>query len=80
LRELGELAGGMQHPAATMAVRRFTKWLKTDATLGRKVERLRAKLLERFYPASTLSRRSAIATSTQQAITYSKKRRARIVE
>jgi hypothetical protein len=24
LRELGELAGGMQYPAVTMAVRRFT--------------------------------------------------------
>lgn len=45
LRELGELAGGMQYPAVTMAVRRFTERLKTDATLARKIKRLRAALL-----------------------------------
>jgi hypothetical protein len=45
LRELGELAGGMQYPAVTMAVRRFTKRMETDATLARKVKRLQAMLL-----------------------------------
>jgi hypothetical protein len=45
LRELGELAGGMQYPAATMAVRRFAKRLESDAALAKKVKRLRAMLL-----------------------------------
>jgi hypothetical protein len=35
----------MQYPAVTMAVRRFAKRLKTDATLARKIKRLRAMLL-----------------------------------
>jgi putative transposase len=30
LRELGQLAGGMQYPAVTMAIRRFTKRLESD--------------------------------------------------
>ena len=45
LRELGELAGGMQYPTVTMAVRRFAKRLETDATLASKVKRLQAMLL-----------------------------------
>jgi putative transposase len=45
LRELGELAGGMQYPAVTMAVRRFALRLKTDAAIARKIKRLRSVLL-----------------------------------
>jgi putative transposase len=45
LRELGELAGGMQYPAVAMAVRRFAKRLETDATLAKKIKRLREELL-----------------------------------
>ncbi len=45
LQELGELAGGMQYPAVTMAVRRFTERLKTDTKLARKIKRLRSMLL-----------------------------------
>jgi len=47
LRELGELAGGMQYPAVAMAVRRFAKRLETDATLAKKIKRLREVLLGR---------------------------------
>jgi hypothetical protein len=45
LRELGELAGGMQYPAVAMAVRRLAKRLETDATLAKKIKRLREVLL-----------------------------------
>jgi predicted CopG family antitoxin len=45
LRELGELAGGIQYPAITMAVRRFTLRLNTDAPLARKMRRLRSMSL-----------------------------------
>jgi hypothetical protein len=45
LRELGELAGGMQYPAVAMAIRRFAKRLETDATLAKKIKRLREELL-----------------------------------
>jgi hypothetical protein len=45
LRELGELAGGMQYPAVAMAVRRFAKRLETDAALAKKIKRLREVLL-----------------------------------
>ena len=40
LRELGQLAGGMQYPAVTMAVRRFAKRLETDKALAKKVSNL----------------------------------------
>jgi hypothetical protein len=39
LRELGELAGGMQYPAVTLAVRRFTERQETAPTLGCLFER-----------------------------------------
>jgi hypothetical protein len=42
LRELGQLAGDMQYPAVTMAIRRFSKRLKT---LAKKVKRLYRMLL-----------------------------------
>ena len=45
LRELGQLAGGMQYPAVTMAVRRFAKRLESDKTLAKKVKRLNTMLL-----------------------------------
>jgi putative transposase len=45
LRELGELAGGMQYPAVTMAVRRFGRRLETDGVLAKKIEHLRKMLL-----------------------------------
>jgi REP element-mobilizing transposase RayT len=45
LRELGELVGGMQYPAVAMAVRRFAKRLEADATLAKKIKRLREVLL-----------------------------------
>lgn len=45
LRELGQLAGGMQYPAVTMAVRRFSKRLETDKALAKKVGRLSRMLL-----------------------------------
>jgi hypothetical protein len=44
LRELGQLAGGMQYPAVTMAIRRFGKRLESDKALAKKVKRL-SKLL-----------------------------------
>ena len=44
LRELGALAGGMQYPAVTMAIRRFTNRLKTDKTLAIKVKQLERML------------------------------------
>jgi putative transposase len=44
LRELGELAGGMQYPAVTMAIRRFSERLASDKVLAKKVKRL-AKML-----------------------------------
>jgi chromosomal replication initiation ATPase DnaA len=40
LRELGELAGGMQYPAVTVAVRRLAKRLQTGSKLARRVKRL----------------------------------------
>jgi chromosomal replication initiation ATPase DnaA len=45
LRELGELAGGMQYPAVAMAVRRFARRLESDAALAKKIKRLREVLL-----------------------------------
>ena len=45
LRELGQLAGGMQYPAVTMAVRRFAKRLETDKALAKKMNRVRKMLL-----------------------------------
>jgi putative transposase len=45
LRELGELAGGMQYPAVTMAVRRFAKRLETDRALARQIKRAQRLLL-----------------------------------
>jgi putative transposase len=45
LRELGQLAGGMQYAAVTMSVRRFTKRLETDRSLAKKVKRLEKMLL-----------------------------------
>jgi putative transposase len=44
LRELGGLAGGMQYPAVTMAIRRLAKRLETDKTLARKVKRVEKML------------------------------------
>jgi hypothetical protein len=40
LRELGELAGGMQYPAVTMAIRRFAKRLQTDKSFAKKIKHL----------------------------------------
>jgi hypothetical protein len=40
LRELGQLAGGMQYPAVTMAIRRFAKRLEADKTLAKKMKEL----------------------------------------
>jgi chromosomal replication initiation ATPase DnaA len=40
LRELGDLAGGMQSPAVTMAIRRFAKRLERDKTLAKKIKRV----------------------------------------
>jgi hypothetical protein len=40
LRELGELAGELQYPPVTMALRHCAKRLETDATLARKIKRL----------------------------------------
>jgi len=40
LRELGELAGGMQYPAVTMAIRRLEKRLPVDRTLTKRVNRV----------------------------------------
>ena len=45
LRELGQLAGGMQYPAVTMAIRRFGKRLESDKSLAKKVKRLNKLLL-----------------------------------
>jgi putative transposase len=44
LRELGELAGGMQYPAVTMAIRRFANRLETDRALAKKIKRLERML------------------------------------
>jgi hypothetical protein len=44
LRELGGLAGGMQYPAVTMAIRRLAKRLETDKALARKVKRVEKML------------------------------------
>jgi hypothetical protein len=44
LRELGGLAGGMQYPAVTMAIRRLAKRLETDKGLARKVKRVERML------------------------------------
>jgi hypothetical protein len=44
LRELGGLAGGMQYPAVTMAIRRLAKRLETDKALARKVKRVERML------------------------------------
>jgi hypothetical protein len=41
LRELGELAGGMQYPAVTIAIRRFAVRLKTDAHVAKKTRNLK---------------------------------------
>jgi putative transposase len=38
LRELGELAGGMQYPAVTMAIRRFAAQLLTNKALANKIK------------------------------------------
>src|ERR1700722_5057547 len=40
LRELGGLAGGMQYPAVTMAIRRLAKRLESDKALAKKVKRV----------------------------------------
>jgi putative transposase len=45
LRELGQLAGDMQYPAVTMAIRRFGKRLESDEALGKRVKRLSRMLL-----------------------------------
>ena len=45
LRELGELAGGMQYPAVTMAILRFAKRLEIDRGLTRQIKRARRLLL-----------------------------------
>jgi hypothetical protein len=45
LRALGELAGGMQYPVVTMAIRPLSQAAETDVTLARKITRLRAILL-----------------------------------
>jgi chromosomal replication initiation ATPase DnaA len=44
LRELGELAGGMQYPAVTMAIRRFAKQLETDKALANTIKLLKKML------------------------------------
>jgi REP-associated tyrosine transposase len=38
LRELGQLAGGMEYPAVTMAIRRFEKRLQVDKKLGKRLQ------------------------------------------
>lgn len=45
LRELGELAGGMQYPAVTMAIRRLATRLESDKNLAKKIKRLNRMLL-----------------------------------
>ena len=40
LRELAQLAGGMEYPAATMAIRRLERRLKSDKGLAKKIERV----------------------------------------
>jgi REP-associated tyrosine transposase len=45
LRELGQLAGGMQYPAVTMAIRRFGRRLESDKGLAKKIKRLNKLLL-----------------------------------
>ena len=45
LRELGALAGGMQYPAVTMAIRRFATRLESDKNLAKKIKRLNRMLL-----------------------------------
>jgi hypothetical protein len=44
LRQLGGLAGGMQYPAVTMAIRRLAKGWETDKTVARKVKRVEKML------------------------------------
>ena len=45
LRKLGELAGGMQYPEVTMAIRRFAKRVAIDKCLAKKIKRLNKMLL-----------------------------------
>ena len=45
LRQLGGLAGGMQYPAVTMAIRRLAKGWETDKALARKLKRAEKMLL-----------------------------------
>ena len=45
LRELGQLAGAMEYPAVTMAIRRFEKRLQVDKTLTRRLKQV-LKLLQ----------------------------------
>src|SRR5262249_8213582 len=40
LRELGQLAGAMEYPAVTMAIRRFEKRLQVDKTLTRRLKQV----------------------------------------
>jgi hypothetical protein len=40
LRELAQLAGSMEYPAATMAIRRLERRLKLDKHLAKKVQRV----------------------------------------
>jgi chromosomal replication initiation ATPase DnaA len=40
LRELAQLAGGMEYPAATMAIRRLERPLKFDKDLAKKMQRV----------------------------------------
>ena len=42
--ELGGLAGGMQYPAVTMAIRRLAKRWETAKALARKVKRVEKML------------------------------------
>jgi hypothetical protein len=50
LRELGELAGGMQYPAVTMAIRRLAKRLEDNKALARKVKRVEKMLFVLLRP------------------------------
>ncbi|HYY31051.1 MAG TPA: transposase [Chthoniobacterales bacterium] len=50
LRELGELAGGMQYPAVTMAIRRFAKQLETNKVLASKIKHLKSMLPVKTSP------------------------------
>jgi REP-associated tyrosine transposase len=40
LRELAQLAGGMEYPAVTMAIRRLERRLKSDKGLAKKIQRV----------------------------------------